>query len=199
MYGDLLNQIIKYMKPVERYYLFLEIYINESTVDAYFFYLVYELNGEIKIKQKLGCIYLLGHQIRDVGIHIFSNKDFSSSYDSENEYLIMKVICSRKCVFIDNVPNICISKKKKELKIIEYDNLNDEIIQNKDPIVNFTTKEGRTVNIKIDTYKINNRSIDFIMQGIKTFRRICAIGNLIEEDLSERDKKYVKIVKILTH
>lgn len=92
MYRDLINQIAKYLKPDEKYYLTLEFEdasFNptslQSMVRHYFIsiYLIYEVNNDIKIKVKIFSFYLNNE---DSGFKIIEDENYG------DEYYVIKLI-----------------------------------------------------------------------------------------------------------
>lgn len=184
MYGDLINQIAKYLKPKERYYLYLEIKEKHNNI-VYTFYLIYELNDYIKMKYKIRKISYYSVQKFYFIQYVLNDTIINNSlliYIGDKIGVFTSPYKSKKFLFIEF--------KNMELRILESSIGNFDVIKyhisknvnNKDSIPDTT----------IHTFRINKKSVEEIKEGIKVFRRIMN-SNLVNAKLSEKDKKYIKI------
>lgn len=203
MYKDLINKIVKYLKPKERYYLFLEIIDNSKFSDQsfyvhhfrYHFYLIYELNGEIREKQNITCL--------DLFPNIFPPGYCSVYAGIKNNCFILGL-----CQNITDIVNpyfFFFLYERMKLKIISYSDIlsissDTPVLYDPKTLTRFNFNISEYVNTEIplehtaiSTIKINKKSIKFIKEGMKSFEKICKISYPKEEDLTDEDRKYVKI------
>lgn len=184
MYKDLICQIAKYLEPKERYYLCLEIK-NKHNHIIYTFYLIYELNDNIKMKYKIKKMnyysvqkfYFIQYELKDATI----NNDLLIKIDNQVG-TFTSVYKAKKFLFIDS--------KNMELKILESDISNFDII--KPYIFKIDNNNNNIPYTIIHKFKINKKSIEEIKEGIKVFRRIMNL-NLLNAKLNEKEKRYIKI------
>lgn len=200
MYKDLITQIAKYLLPNEKYYLSLEIRrmpIDEYYHDAYFttyymnycfLFLIYEVDGEIKMKYKIKCI-----------------SSFVDDCDDNNIFRIEDLIIDDNLIIATSdrkykgcfcPPYIRISNKNLKLNVIkagsylpsEISGVRKEIEKKIHDLGNYDK-----VVSNIDLCKINKKSLIAIREGIEIFKRISKITNIKDMNLTENEKKYVKI------
>lgn len=199
MYKDLLIQIVKYLRPKEEYYLFLEIYkephyhpqiSDEAQINfKCYLHLICEVNNEIKMKHNIKCITVFDPDKKNM----FLIDDFIF-----NDGL---VIMTSECYVIGYCqPHIYISNKTFELNIItrlECASFYKEASGVKKEIANIQ-KLNNPYNKQasehiVDIYKINRRSLESIKEAVQIFKKISRNMDIEDTDLTEREKKYVKI------
>lgn len=193
MYRDLLNQIIKYIKRSEEYYLFFEFFISTEKDPCYcHLYLIYTVDNEIRMKRSLGSIYLNTNIIEVNDLLIGNNRVLYFEYkDSDSN--IQNYRCLPYYIYIPNGTIELYIRTLNDICIyycwdIKYDM--QRKIQNHSKIFN------RIINSEGECHKINEKSISLINDGIKTLRRISKledIRNIKDMNFSKKEKKFVKI------
>lgn len=191
VYRDILNQITKYLKPKEEYYLHLEIDYHNRTI--YTFYLIYGLDGNTKMKYEIETIsydyvYFENHNLKhEVNETIVNDYLLISLTHRENKM-------HRKFLLVD--------KKNMELgifttypiSIYEFKSYIEDSID-----LNFYLNSNLTKSFKhsiyhdtTHTFKINKKNLEEIKEGIEIFKKIQNL-NIKDLNLTEKEKKYVSI------
>lgn len=203
MNKDILGEITKYLKPKEEYYLFLEISEDPTrNIYVYQFYLIHEINNENRMKSKIETIHVQGKDIHRACNFVFG--DFNQDgcrivhmrwFNSEGDYrrsVLLRYPCS------DRGTLIYISKKNKELNLVQNWNLPyDYVIPNMNYLNSFMYQPDDEHNypyLYIHKYKINRRSIASIQKALEVFQRVGKILDINDINLTEKEKKYVKIL-----
>lgn len=197
MYADLLKQIVKYLKPKEEYYLRLEITVIEKVI-WFVFYLIYEVNNEIRIRNILHIsMYRIINDKYGTPEIIYPLNDI---HHLDNNHQIYRIKRDTADYWYKSQIFVHINKQILELNIFYQDN---HSIWSTNFFRRFATANYLTLpynpdycgrDDRVESYKLNVQSIKSISEGVKSFEKILNIidiNDLKKYQLNNQEKKYI--------
>lgn len=208
MYKDLLEQIIKYLRPDEEYYPLLKVFRYIADITEYHFYLIHKKNDKIAMQMWLACVSI---DYDEDNIELMVDKFYS---DNSEIYLVSLKVNNFRHKF-EIYPKILFVMDKTRLRVINYQNILDICCFNQNIVKGFSYDgtDGDSDNFKkyvlnlvkkiesrdIEDFPVSNfyefeeKDIKRIRNGLDVFNDIRDISSRKEEDIPEKAKKYIQI------